>query len=135
MIFPQDEWNVDLLDLRVTRSRHAAPYFNNSSMTGIGIGRSKIVARLYDKPLEIQQKSHKFWMYKIWGIEGKIPPGLKIIRVEGQFRREAMRELGIDTIDDLFLHIEKLWAYFTQDWLKFQNTPGEHHSIRSTLSW
>jgi hypothetical protein len=59
----------------------------------------------------------------------------KIIRVEGQFRREALKELGIDHIDDLFSHIENLWAYFSQEWLKFQDSPGEHHTMRNTLPW
>ena len=74
-------------------------------------------------------------MYYIWGIEQEIPTDLKIIRVEGQFRREAIRELGIDLIDDLFNHVENLWAYFTQQWLRFETNPGQHHTMRQILPW
>ena len=135
MTFPESEWSVNLIPLRVTRSRYAAPHFENITMTGISIGQGSVVARLYDKPLEITKKSKKFWMYDIWDIEQDIPAVLKIIRIEGQFRREAIRELGIDLIEDLFDHIEKLWAYFTQKWLRFETNPGQHHTMRKTLPW
>lgn len=135
MTFPVSEWSVNLIPFRVTRSQYAAPHFCNALMTGISIGKGTIAARLYDKPLEIKQKSKKIWMYDIWGIEEDIPKNLKIIRTEGQFRREALKELGIDTIDDLFDHIEKLWGYFTQHWLKFADNPGNHHTMRKVLPW
>ena len=135
MTFSQDVWNIDLIPLRVTRSRYAAPHFDNTRMTGISIGKGSIAARLYDKELEIIKKSKKFWMYDIWNIEEGISQELEIIRVEGQFRREAIKELGIDSIEDLFGHIENLWGYFTKEWLKFQDSPGEHHTMRSTFPW
>jgi hypothetical protein len=135
MTFPKDFWNVELISLRVTRSQYAAPHFDNQKMTGISIGKGTIGARLYDKPLEISKKSKKYWMYDVWNIQMDIPAEIKIIRIEGQFRREAIKELGIETIDELFKHIENLWGYFTQDWLKFQDNPGKHHTMRSTLSW
>jgi hypothetical protein len=141
IIFPNDAWKMDLIELRVTRARYAAPHFDNSTMTGISIGKGNIAARLYDKMLEIKQKSKKFWMFDVWDIWDKWDlmaetlKDNKIIRVEGQFRREALKELGIDQIDNLFSHIENLWAYFSQDWLKFQDSPGEHHTMRTTLPW
>ena len=136
--FPDNEWNMGLIPLRVTRSRYAAPHFDNVAMTGLSIGKGDIAARLYDKILEINKKSKKTWMFDIWDIwdsMAEILKDKKIIRVEWQFRREALKELGIDHIDDLFSHIENLWAYFTQDWLKFQDSPGEHHTMRKTLLW
>ncbi|BDD87030.1 hypothetical protein [Desulfofustis limnaeus] len=135
MTFPDSEWFMDLIYLRVTRSTGSHPYLDNNNLTGISIGRGNIAARLYDKPFEIRRKSKKYWVYDIWGIEEEVPESLRIIRTEGQFRREALRELGIDTIDDLFDHIEKLWGYFTQKWLKFATNPGEHHTMRKLLPW
>ncbi len=135
MTFPVKLWNADLLPLRVTPSHYAAPYFNHSKMTGISIGKGDIAARLYDKPLEIRQKSKKFWMYDIWRIEEEIPEDLKIIRVEGQFRRTVIRELGIEILEELFSHIDNLWGYFTFNWLKFQDNQGKHHTMRTTLPW
>jgi hypothetical protein len=136
--FPKDGWKMDLIEYRVTRAHYAAPHFDNSTMTGISIGKGNIAARLYDKMLEISQKSKKTWMFDVWDTWDSMAETIKdkkIIRVEGQFRREALKELGIDPIDDLFSHLDNLWAYFTQEWLKFQDSPGEHHTMRKSLPW
>jgi len=134
MTFPKTLWSVDLMPLRVTRACYAAPHYFNNDMTGISIGKSKVSARLYDKPFEIGLKSKKFWMFDVWGIEG-VPQDIKIIRVECQFRREAIKELGIESIDELFKHIDNLWAYFSRKWLKFQDNPGKHHNQKTTFDW
>ena len=131
-LMPEKLWSVGLLKNIVTRAASCAPHLRHKILTGISIGRGKVAARLYDKPLEISQKSKKFWMYEIWGVSAA-PEGYRIIRVEGQFRREAIKQLGIDRIDDLFSHLENLWAYFTQRWLKFQNKPGKHPAARKNL--
>jgi hypothetical protein len=46
-------------------------------------------------------------MYDIWKLED-IPKDKKVIRVEFQLRRQAIKEVGIDTIDDLFKHPDNL---------------------------
>ena len=61
-------WTKDLIDYRVTRSNYASQHFTNNQLTGIVIGKGHMMARLYDKPLEIKQKKKKEWMYDIWGI-------------------------------------------------------------------
>ena len=66
MAFPKDGWKMDLIEHRVTRAHYAAPHFDNSTMTGISIGKGNIAARLYDKILEISQKSKKTWMFDVW---------------------------------------------------------------------
>ncbi|MEW6521590.1 MAG: hypothetical protein AB1461_19500 [Thermodesulfobacteriota bacterium] len=134
MVLPQELWTVDLMPYRVTRACYAAPHYFNNDLTGISIGRGKVSARLYDKPLEIRQKSKKFWMYDVWGID-TVADEFKVIRIESQFRREAIKELGIESIYELLTHTENLWAYFSRDWLKFQGNPGKHHTQRNTLEW
>lgn len=132
ILLPEKTWNLNLIKYAVTRAAHKTPYFYHAALTGISIGRGKVAARLYDKPLEIRQKSKKFWMFDIWGIS-EVPEELKLIRVEVQFRREALKSLGLETLSDFFQHPENLWAYFSKDWLKFQNNPGKHHTQRHTL--
>lgn len=127
-------WNIDLIELATTRSTYMAPHFTHKKMTGLSIGRGKLCARLYDKPLEIRQQSKKFWMYDIWGIE-EVPKDRKIIRVEFQLRRGSLTELAVNDIDDLFSHHNNLWGYCSQNWLKFQTNPGKHHTQRKTLDW
>ncbi|MBU4261886.1 MAG: hypothetical protein KKC76_08430 [Proteobacteria bacterium] len=134
VVWPQELWTVDLMPYRVTRACYAAPHYFHNALTGISIGKGKVAARLYDKPLEIRQKSKKFWMYDVWGIES-VSDEFKVIRIESQFRREAIKQLGIESITDLLTHPENLWAYFSQKWLSFQDNPGEHHTLRKTFGW
>jgi hypothetical protein len=129
-----EEWNNNLIEYAITRSTGKANYLSHNKLTGISIGRGKISARLYDKPLEISQKSKKFWMFDIWGI-AEVPENRKIIRVEFQLRRELLTQLAINDIQDLFLHCDNLWAYCRQKWLKFQTNPEKHHTQRKTFDW
>ncbi len=32
-------------------------------------------------------------------------------------------------------YLDQIWGYCTQQWLKFQDNPGEHHSKRKTFPW
>lgn len=134
IILPEDVWSADLKKFIVTRAGYIGPHFFNDKLTGITIGRGSFTARLYDKPLEIKQKSKKDWMYDVWGID-TVPEGMKIIRVEYQLRRQALKELSLNTDTDLFNNLDKLWAYCTREWLKFQDNPGKHHTQRKTFDW
>lgn len=133
-IMPENRWSQDLTEYAVTRATDIGTYKKNNKLTGIRIGKGVISARLYDKPLEIQQQSKKVWMFDIWGIQ-EVPPEKKIIRIEFQMRREALKELGLKTAEDLFQKIDHAWAYCTKQWLKFQDRPGLHHTQRTTFKW
>lgn len=133
-LMPNKKWSHNLLKYTVTRATDCAPYYRNKNLTGIRIGKGDISARLYDKPLEIEQQSKKYWMYDIWGIQ-EIPEKKKIIRIEFQLRRGVLQNLKINSIHDLFQNINGIWAYCTKNWLKFQDRPGLHHTQRSTFKW
>ncbi len=133
-LFSERIFNPKLIDFSTTRSTYMCLHINHKKLTGLGIGKGKISARLYDKPLEIRQKSKKLWMYDIWGIT-EVPKGWKMIRTEFQLRREALKQLAINDTSDLFLHCDRIWAYCSQKWLKFQTNPGKHHTQRKTLAW
>jgi hypothetical protein len=137
LLLPEQYWHKNLPEYRVCRARKLSDHFENDSLTGITIGSGKVLARLYDKPMEIKLKSpHKVWFYHIWGIEpDDIPAGHRIIRVEYQLRRTALKELGVDTFSDLCKKTPNLWAYCTRKWLKFRNRPGNHHTMRKTFEW
>ncbi len=134
VLLSEDIWSIDLIEYRTTRAGYAAPHFFNRKLTGISVGKGAVSARLYDKPLEIKQKSKKTWMYDVWPIKD-VPDGMKIIRVEYQLRREALKQLSINTDRDLFSNLNNLWAYCTEKWLKFQDNPGKHHTQRKTFDW
>jgi len=134
VLIPMEEWNNKLIENAITRSTSKANYLSHNKLTGISIGRGKISARLYDKPLEISQKSKKFWMYDIWGIKD-VPENRKVIRVEFQLRRELLSQLAINDTADLLSHCDNIWAYCSQQWLKFQTNPEKHHTQRKTFDW
>jgi hypothetical protein len=134
LLLPKDEWTVGLLDHAVTRAIYSSPHFWNRRLTGISIGKGNLGARLYDKPLEIVTKSHKEWMYDVWSIRA-VPENFHIIRVEFQLRREALKDLGINTLTDLLKLAGNLWSYCTRDWLKFQDDASKHHTQQETLPW
>jgi hypothetical protein len=127
-------WSQKLMKHAVTRATDFSPYYRHNKLTGIRIGKGVISARLYDKPLEIQQQSKKYWMFDIWGIT-EIPEGEKIIRIEFQLRREVLKDIGIKDTTDLFQKIDGVWAHCTKKWLKFQDHPELHHTQQSTLKW
>lgn len=91
-------------------------------LEGFQIGKGVLTARLYDKPFEIVKKSKKFWFYDLWKIEA-VPDDQRVIRVEFQIRREALKELAVDTIWDFVNHPRSLWDYCAQTWLQFALEP------------
>ena len=134
ILLDENLWTTDLIDYRVTRSSYAALHLTKKKLTGVVIGKGHMMARLYDKPLEIKQKKKKEWMYDIWGIS-TVPEGKKIIRIEFQLKRQVLNDLGMHHIYDLFNHLHNAWGYCSQKWLKFQDNPGKHHTQRHTLGW
>src|SRR5262249_41226099 len=103
-------------------------------LTGMAIGRGVIRARAYDKPYEIETQSKKYWMFDIWDVK-KVPEDGRIIRIEYQLRRQALRELGIDTVWNLVNYPRNLWAYCTEKWLKFQENAKVHHTQQKPMPW
>ncbi len=137
VLTPESLWKYELLENVVCRAKSIRPYFRNGQLIkldGFKVGNGNLVARLYDKQQEIKVKSKKFWMYDIWNLTA-IPEGWTVIRVEFQLLREAIKDLGLNTPEDLFRLVVNLWAYCTQDWLKLQDRPGTHHTQRKNLEW
>ncbi|MHA1280320.1 MAG: hypothetical protein ACTSQ8_24370 [Candidatus Helarchaeota archaeon] len=134
MLLDENLWTMELDNYAVTRSNATDPHFRSKKFTGLSYGKKKVVARLYDKPLEIKTRKKKEWMYDIWEIKS-VPDGKRIIRVEFQLRRQALNELCLHNIFDLLKHLPNVWAYCTQEWLKFQDNPEKHHTQRNTLEW
>ena len=135
MLIDESVWTTDLAKNRVTRAVKSNLHFENDVMTGITIGLGgPVSARLYDKFREVVTKSKKTWFFELWGLDHE-PEGFKIIRVEFQLRRPALKELGMESITDLFTVSDNAWAYCAERWLKFQDRPGNHHTMRKTFPW
>ena len=96
----------------VTRAKWKQVFFDGSSVSGFVIGKGIIQARIYNKSQEIR-KSGKTWLFELWGID----ENGQVWRVEFQQRREALKEFGIETFDDLLNSSQSLWEYCTSKWL------------------
>jgi hypothetical protein len=118
----------------VTRAKAKCARGFGRGFSGLEIGSGELRGRLYDKDLEIRMKSKKFWMFDIWNInEDELPEELRVIRIEFQLRREALKELGIDSIWSFVNHPRNLWAYCTHCWLQFTDNPETETRFQETL--
>lgn len=134
LLLPVEIWTLGLLETAVSRSAFRSPYFDRQNLTGIQFGKGDISARLYDKALEIKQKSNKVWFYDLWKLNA-VPEGFRAIRVEFQLRRGILKTLGLDTLDSTFPTLEHIWAYCSQNWLAFKDYPERETNRRPVSSW
>lgn len=114
---------INLVKEVVTRARNKVEYdspieryITGRCTTGYKIGSGDLSARIYDKTAEIyvSQKEwfHDYWLEKGW--DGKIP----VTRCEFQFRRQFLKEMDVNSYEDLIERMADIWRYCTQDWLK-----------------
>lgn len=82
------------------------------------LGKNNLV-RIYDKYRELKARPQKMWETHLWGEHKDCKT---VTRVEFQLRRELLKQLGINTLDDLQSRIGEIWAYLTQMWFRL-DTP------------
>ncbi|TAJ76776.1 MAG: hypothetical protein EPO42_11710 [Gallionellaceae bacterium] len=116
----------------VTRANLMAKYFDcrlEEPFTGwvIGMG-GNLHARLYEKVVEIVNKSHKVYLFELWKANGW-QLGDKVWRMEFQTEKQTLKELDILTLSDLLKHQAALWHYLTHDWLRL-SIPNPNDSKR-----
>ncbi|HLW03548.1 MAG TPA: hypothetical protein VKT82_33185 [Ktedonobacterales bacterium] len=78
---------------------------------------------IYDKVLEIKQKSGKIWFFDLWqanGWDGQAP----VCRLEFRYKREFLRAFGLVDGEelnhyDLLDRLGDLWCYSTTEWLRY----------------
>ncbi len=119
MSFPK----VDITNEIVTRARNKVEYtlpienyVSGRRSTGYKIGSGDLSARLYDKTNEIVV-SQKEWFRDYWlekGWDGETP----VMRCEFQYRRGFLKEMSVDSYEDLVNRMADIWRYCTYDWLQ-----------------
>ena len=85
--------------------------------SGFTFGKGAVVARIYDKTLEMAQTGDT-WPDVLWPHHD---PERPVWRVEFQFRREAVHQFGIRTVPDLLAGRQDLWEYGTR-WLSLRRS-------------
>ena len=102
--------------------------------SGFTFGQGAVVARVYNKTLEIKAKGQT-WPHAIWKA---IDPDQPVWRVEFQFRREALQAFGVDTVAEALVERQGLWQYGATQWLSLRHqVPGDSNRWRSyvTREW
>jgi len=90
-------------------------HYIGKNFSGFVIGRgSPLSCRIYNKSLEIRNR--KTWFYSIWE-QNNYNSQNDVWRVEFQCRRKVLKELQINTYEDISKHLKETWAYYTQKWL------------------
>ncbi len=72
--------------------------------------RSPISCSIYNKTLEIKQKSGKTWFYDLWRTNGWDETA-DVWRVEFRFKREFLHQVGIEWAYDILGEMKRLWEY------------------------
>ena len=110
--------SFDPLQDWVTRTQSIDLHYRHNQFSGwsFGMGGS-IGARLYNKQLEIEKKSRKFYLYELWQAAGW-DMSAQVWRMEFEAKRDVLKELGIFKLDNLLQLQSALWIYLTQNWLR-----------------
>jgi len=105
-------------------------HFDGLDETGYSFGQGDIVCRIYDKLAEIEH-SHKAWFQEIWrkqGWDGNSP----VTRVEFQSRRDFLKSMQVETVEDLEMQLADLWKYFTS-WVSLRDQSSDSNRRRWSL--
>jgi hypothetical protein len=96
-------------------------YDSGRRLSGFAFGRGDLMARIYDKTLELSTRGQS-WPELLWDGRDEDAP---VWRVEFQFRRKALTEFSVRTQTDLLGSRQDLWDY-AMTWLSFRRS-GRHH--------
>lgn len=99
-----------------TRATKTNPFYEHKKLTGWQIGSGHIMARLYNKSLEIK-KSQKDYLKPLWiqnGWDGKTD----VWRMEFQMRREFLKLVGLAFPHQINEYSPKVWKYLCTEWLE-----------------
>ena len=105
-----------------------------------GMHNSPLSCSIYNKTLEIRQRSKKTWFYDLWKKHGWNGTD-DVWRVEFRYKREFLHEVGIETANDILHKLPELWAYSTghlnggsdglpDGWLRYVTPSLDHNRSR-----
>lgn len=106
--------------------------FKGRNFTGFVIGKgSPLSCRIYDKTIEIVSSS-KDWFKNIW-LENNWNIDNTVWRIEFQIRRKVLKELHMSNMEDIYINIEGIWAYLTQNWLTLRKISSTKNISRYSI--
>jgi hypothetical protein len=87
---------------------------------------------VYDKTAEMAV-SRKDWMQEVWTIN-RWDGGSRVTRVELRYKRECLREMGVEEAYAFLDQLPSLWAYSTKQWLRHTIPNGDPNRARWPIS-
>ncbi|HZT06561.1 MAG TPA: hypothetical protein VFC51_05985 [Chloroflexota bacterium] len=105
------------------RRLHEQPsqlHTNGRRLSGFVFGKGDVLARIYDKSLEMQRRGET-WQQAVWRDPD---PKRSVWRVEYQFRRGALARFDIAGVGDALTARQGLWGYGMR-WLSLRQ-PAKH---------
>jgi hypothetical protein len=113
----------------VTRATEIHNYAKDQQFTGWTIGMGGVLGcRLYNKIAEILH-SGKTWAMNLW-LPAGWQPGEDVWRLEFEFKRDFLKERGLNSLESVLDSRNSLWSYATTQWLRL-TVPNEADSTRS----
>jgi hypothetical protein len=107
----------------VSRRLYSEPSEMHASgrrLSGLTFGRGDVVARIYDKTLELRSRGQT-WPMAVWtNLDVEAP----VWRIEFQYRRRALTTFGLRTLASVLSARQDLWEYGTR-WLSLRTESGE----------
>lgn len=94
----------------------------------VGDAQSPTQLRIYNKGLEVQKINTKLWFLSLWGKESFAD----IWRLEFQLRRGILKQLGVETLEDLERLQAGIWSYLTSKWFSLR-IPDNEKAERRTI--
>ncbi len=79
----------------VTLASKDSQHREDRSLQTMQFGRDDVVLRIYDKVVEIAQKSGKIWLFELWGVKENV------WRIEWQTRKTLLKRFGLRSVQDL----------------------------------
>lgn len=124
-------WHLQHDDLSrlLTRARSRRAYdqvhLQGRRFCGFVFGRRDVVARIYDKTLEMSARGET-WPELLWHNRD---PKAPVWRIELQFRRQTLRTCGITSPEDALERRQDLWEYGMR-WVSLRDPNGDRNPAR-----
>lgn len=119
-----------LLSHKVTHNDKGNIYLDKDSLETFYLANKKspIQLRIYNKGLEANQQSgKKLWFLDLW----KRGSAEDVWRIEFQLRRPALKQFGINSLDELKEKKAGVWHYLTSKWFSLRLSDNEKAERRT----
>lgn len=129
-------WEIDLYqkDNFICRAKDISSHEVDGHFSGFNFGKRKsktITCRIYNKTLELRG-SNKHWTSLAWN--EKYDSSRDVYRIEFEINRQALKQFGLDTSQEVLDSVSGLWSHATQEWLTHRNSSGDSNKSRWPIS-